>query len=72
MRRDLAVNHVALALANGRHVDRDGAGRRAELRGVMHQMRNLCAPYLVLAGQAGDVGARAPDPLPLHDGSPST
>ncbi len=72
MRRDLAVHHVPLAFANGRHIDRDGAGLRAELRGVMRQMRNLCAPYLILAGQARDVGTGAPYPLPFHDGSPSS
>src|SRR5260221_301686 len=65
-----AVNHVALAPANRRHVDRDGTGRHAELRGVVHQMRDLRAPNLILAGQAGDVGAGAPDPPALHDGGP--
>src|SRR5260370_18379009 len=71
MEINFAVNHVALALANLCHVGRNGTGRRAELRGVMHQMCNPRAPNLILAGQAGDVGAGAPDPPPLHDGSPS-
>ena len=71
MRGDFAFNHVALALANLRHVGRDGTGRRAELRCVMRQMRDPRAPNLVLAGQAGDVGAGAADPPALDDGSPS-
>jgi hypothetical protein len=68
---NLAVNHIALTLANHRHIGRDGIGLRAELPGVMHQMRDFCAPNFILAGQAGDVGTRAPYPLPLHNGSPS-
>src|SRR5882724_6785158 len=34
MRGNLAVDHVALALANRRHVDGNGTGHRAELRAV--------------------------------------
>src|SRR5260221_3945484 len=52
MRGNRVIDHVALALANRRHVDRDGAGFHAELRGVVHQMRDLRAPNLVLAWQA--------------------
>src|SRR5258708_4958212 len=70
MRGNRALNHVALALANRRHVDRDGTGFHAELRGVVHQMRDLGTPNLVLAGQAGDVGTGAADPAAFHDGSP--
>src|SRR5260221_14182972 len=55
---------VAMSIATG-------PGRHAELRGVVHQMRDLRAPNLILAGQAGDVGAGAPDPPALHDGRPS-
>jgi hypothetical protein len=41
----------------------------AELRGCARQMRDPCAPNLVLAGQAGDVGAGAADPPALDHGS---
>ena len=65
------VDHVALAPANRRHVGRDGTRHRAELRSVMRQMRNPRAPNLILAGQAGNIGAGAPDPPALDDGSPT-
>src|SRR6202023_3486557 len=68
---NFAINHVALALANLCHVGRDGTGRCTELCGAMRQMCDPRAPNLILAGQAGDVGAGAPDPPALHDGSPS-
>jgi hypothetical protein len=71
MRGNLGVNHVALALAHRRHVDGDGTGHGAELRSVVHQVRDLGAPNLILAGQAVDVGTGAPDIPALHDGSPS-
>ena len=71
MQGDLAVDHVALALANFRHVGRDGPGHRAELCCVMRQMRDPGAPNLILAGQAGDVGTGAADPPALDDGGPS-
>src|SRR5262245_2025183 len=67
VRLDLPVDHVALALANLHHVDRDAIGRRAELRSVARDVRNVCAPYLVLARHAVDVRARTADPLTLHD-----
>ena len=67
---DLGLDHVALSLANGRHVDRDGPADRPEPRGVTDQVRDLRAPDLVLAGHAGDVGTGAPDPPALHDGGP--
>src|SRR5258707_5761343 len=70
MEINFAVNHVALALANLCHVGRDGTGRRTELCGAMRQMCDPRAPNLILAGQAGDVGAGAPNPPALHDGSP--
>ena len=69
MQGNLAVNHVALALAHRRHVDRDRTGHRAELRGVARQMRDLGAPNLILTGQTVDVGTRAPDIPALHDDS---
>src|SRR5262245_7138139 len=64
------VDHLALALADRRHVGRDGAGYHAEVRALARQMRDPRAPNLVLAGQAGDVGAGAADPPALDDGSP--
>jgi len=71
MQSNLAVNHVPLALANIRHVGCDRTDHGAELRGVMREMRDPCAPDLVLAGQAGDVGTGTPDPSALDDGSSS-
>jgi hypothetical protein len=71
MEINFALNHVTLALANLCHVGHDGTGRGAEVLGVMRQMCDFRAPNLILAGQAGDVGAGAPDPSALHDGSPS-
>ena len=71
MQGNLALDHVALALANLRHVGRDRTGdHRAELRGVLRQMRDPRAPNLILAGQASNVGTGAPDPPALDDGSP--
>ena len=49
MRRDFAVDHVALASANLLHVSRDGAGHRAEPCCVMREIRDPRAPDLVLA-----------------------
>src|SRR4029077_21242430 len=71
MQSNLAVNHVPLALANLRHVGCDRTDHGAELRGVMREMRDPCAPDLVLAGQVGDVGTGTPDPPALDDGSSS-
>ena len=71
MQGDLAVDHVALALANLRHVGRHGTGTSCRTCGVMRQMRDPGAPNLILAGQAGDVGTGAPDPPALDDGGPS-
>src|SRR5262249_37334374 len=46
VRGDQSVDHVALASAHRRHVDRDGTGHRAEVCGVAHQMRHFRAPDL--------------------------
>jgi len=70
VRLDLALDHVTLALEDGRHVGCDGTGHHAELRAVTRQMADLRAPDLVLARQAGDVGTRPADPAPLDDGGP--
>ena len=56
-------------LPDRRHVGGDRTSHRAELRGVMRQMRDPSAPNLILAGQAGNIGAGAPDPPALDDGS---
>jgi len=69
VRGNLAVDHVALALANLHHVDRHATGLRAELRGVPRHVRDARAPDLVLAGHAVDVRTGAADPVSLHDGS---
>src|SRR5262249_17877103 len=69
---DLVVDHVALAVADRRHVDLDTTRPRAELGAVAHQRRDLGAPDLVLAGQAIDVDTGATDPSALNDGGPST
>src|SRR5262249_35558224 len=72
MRRDFAVDHVALALANGSHVGGDVAGYDAEARAPAREMRDPGAPNFVFAGEAGDVGAGAADPLTLdHGGAPA-
>src|SRR5262245_36599099 len=71
MRGNLVVNHVALALANRRHVDGDGTGHDAEFRGVTGQMRDFGAANHILTRHTGDVRAGSADPPPLHDGSPS-
>src|SRR4029077_16632700 len=70
MEGDLASDHVALALADLRHIGSDATGRGAELRCMVHQLRHLCTPDLVLAGQARNVGTGAPNPSPLHNGGP--
>src|ERR1700730_931301 len=71
MQRNLAVDHLPFALANPRHVGRDGTGdHRAELCGVLRQVGDPGTPNLIFAGQAGNVGTGAPDPPALHDGSP--
>src|SRR5215469_1761729 len=72
MQRNLALDHIALTLADPCHVGRDRtADNRAELGGVTRQMRDPRAPNLILDGQAGNVGTGAPDPVALHDGSPT-
>jgi hypothetical protein len=68
---DQAFDHVALALTDFGHVDRDGTRVRAEVCSVMHQVGDLRAPDLVLAGEAVDVRARAANPTALHHGGPS-
>ncbi len=71
MRGDLRGDHLALALANLRHVDLDRPGDHAEFGRMAREMSDLGASNLVLARQAGDVGAGAADPPPLDDrGSP--
>jgi hypothetical protein len=44
MRGNFAVDHVALALANGAHIGGDFAGYDAEARAPARQMRDPCAP----------------------------
>src|SRR5215471_8987901 len=71
MLRNPGLDHIALTLADPRHVGRDRtADHRAELVGVTRQMRDPRAPNLVLAGEAGDIATGAPDPAALDDGSP--
>jgi hypothetical protein len=71
MQRNLAFDHVALALANRRHVYGNRLCHRAESGAMLRQMRDPGAPDLVLAGHAGDVGTRPSDPAALHDGCPA-
>ena len=71
MRRDEPVDHVALALANLRHVDLDRAGHHAELGAVSRVMRDFGAVNFVLARQARDIGTAAADPLALDDRDPA-
>src|SRR5262245_23332248 len=67
VRVDLPVDHVALALPNLHHVDRDAISRHPELRAAAREVGDARAPYLVLARHAVDVRARSADPLALHD-----
>ena len=67
MQFDLAVDHVALALAYRGHVGLNGTSHRAELTRVMRQMRDLRTPDLILAGHAGDVGTGPANPAALDD-----
>ena len=71
MQGDLALRPCR-ACAGGPSPCRSSTGPadRAELRRVVRQMRDPRAPDLVLAGQAGDVGAGAADPAALDDGGP--
>src|SRR4029077_2060489 len=69
MRGNLAVDHVAFALANLGHINPDGSSHGAEVRTIARQMRDLRAPNLVLAGHAIDIGTRTPDIPALHDSS---
>src|SRR5262249_52372824 len=69
MRGNLALNHVAFALANLGHINPDGSGHGAELRTIARHMRHLRAPNLVLAGHAVDIGTAAPTIPALHDDS---
>ena len=69
VRVDEPLHHVALTLANLRHVDLDRAGHHAELGAGAREMRDLGAVNFVLAWQACDVGARAADPFALDDRS---
>src|SRR5262249_9070867 len=68
MRGDFAIDHVALALANGPHIGGDVAGYEAEARALAREMRDPCAPNFVFAGEACDIGAGAADPLTLAPG----
>ncbi len=68
MRGDLGLDHLSLAIADHRHVDGNWAGGHAVLGGVVHEMRGLSGPDLVLARHAGDVGTGAADPFALHHG----
>src|SRR5262249_34773003 len=67
---DLPVDHVLLAAPNLRHIDRNCAGRCAELSGVAGEMGDARAPDLVLAGQASNGGAGGTDPTAPDDHDP--
>src|SRR5262249_16760483 len=67
VRLDLPLDHVALSLANFHHVNRDAIDHRSELCAMAREVRDVRAPYLVLARHAVDVRARAADPLALDD-----
>ena len=66
---DEAFDHGTLALPNFGHIDRDGTRRHPELRGMMHQICDLSAPDLVLAGETVDVRAGAADSTALYKAS---
>src|SRR5258708_35163146 len=67
MQFDLAVDHIALALAYHGHVGLDGTSHCAELARVVRQMCDLRTPDLVLTGHAGDVGTGPANPAALDD-----
>src|SRR6476619_6148854 len=67
MQLDLAVDHVTLALTHRGHVGLDGTCYCSELTRVVRQMRDFCAPDLILARHAGDVGTGPADPASLDD-----
>ena len=67
MQGDQALDHLALALAHLGHVHRDGARDDAELRGMVQQVGDFCAPDFVLAGEAIDIRARPADVTPLDN-----
>ena len=58
---DQLFDHLALALTDFGHVNRDGTRHRAEACGVVYQVRDFRAPDLVLARKTVDVGAGAAD-----------
>src|SRR5262245_10892061 len=66
---NLALDHVALALANLLHVDGDRTSHRAKIVSVSHKMSDLRAPDLILARHTVDVGTGATDILALDNGS---
>src|SRR5215475_10714303 len=70
--RDLPVNHFALAPADRSHVNRQGAGYRAELRGVTIEVRDPRAGNLILSWSAGVVGTGASTPPPLNHCRPAS
>jgi hypothetical protein len=69
---NLGFNHVALALANHRHVDRGGPGLDAVRSGMPHEIGDPRARNLVLARHTGDIGTGTSDPPALRDGSSSS
>jgi hypothetical protein len=60
MRRDLPVDHVALALANGPHIGGEVASYDAEARALAGQMRDPRAPNFVFAGGQATLGQEPP------------
>jgi hypothetical protein len=61
-----SFDHLAFPVPHRCHVAWGRIGVHTELIGVMKEVRNLCAPDLVLRGKAIDVRAGAADPPPLN------
>jgi hypothetical protein len=67
VRRDQAINHLAFSVSNFCNVGLSRASFSSKTSCMMNVMRNFGAPYLVLAGKAIDVRARASDPAPFDN-----
>ena len=70
MNPDDTVHHFALAGVNSRHVDGDRPGLDPELPMPANERCDLSGINDILAWQAGHIGTRSADILPIDDGGP--
>jgi hypothetical protein len=66
-----AFDHIAFALPDFGHIDRNETRRCPKLCGVTHQICDLGAPDLILTRETIGVRAGAAYPSAFHDGSMS-